>query len=309
MVVGVDVGGTKTALMLTDMATGEDLARDRFATDTSLGPTAMQATIFAAIRALVQSSGHPLDALRAVGIAMPGQVDDEHGRIIAAGNLAGWRDIPLRDIATNELRVPVFIENDAKAGALGERWRGAAKHMHNFVFLALGTGAGAGVVINGRLHRGYHNAAGEVGSFIMGRKYLGQRRDGHGNLELLVGGPAIREEARVASGKKLKTAEAFEQAEGDVRLAAVADRASDYIAMAVINIAALLDPEAIILGGGTSAAGEALIDRVRARMDRELPIRPALMRSTLGEDAQLHGAVFGAMWELDPSLALREELR
>ncbi|MDP9353796.1 MAG: hypothetical protein M3R02_00650, partial [Chloroflexota bacterium] len=77
----------------------------------------------------------------------------------------------------------------------------------------------------------------------------------------------------------------------------------------VINIAALLDPEAIVFGGGTSSAGEDLLDRVRSRVERELSVCPALLHSVLGEDAQLHGAVFGALWELDPDLALREELR
>jgi hypothetical protein len=71
----------------------------------------------------------------------------------------------------------------------------------------------------------------------------------------------------------------------------------------------LLDPQAIIFGGGTASAGADLIDRVRVRVERELRVIPALMHSVLGEDAQLHGAVFGALWELDPELALREELR
>jgi glucokinase len=309
VVVGVDIGGTKVALLATDIATGEDLAHDRFATPADAGPAVMLEHLFKAVRRIVKDSGHEAGALRAIGIAAPGQVNADRGRVIAAGNLAGWRDIPLRDIALQELGVPVFVDNDANAAALGERWRGAAKQMHNFVFLALGTGVGAGLVINGRLHRGFHNAAGEVGNFIMGRRHLGRDRDGHGNLEALVGGPAIRRAARLAAGKKLKTEEAFDRADRDPKLEQIADRVADYIAITVVNIGALLDPEAIIFGGGTSAAGEPLIDRVRERLDRELPLRPALILSTLGEDAQLHGAVFGGLWQLDPDLALREELR
>lgn len=309
VVVGVDVGGSKVALLAADVCSGDDLARARFPTPADDGPTTLIERLCDAIREIVVDAGRRPDDLSAVGIAVPGLVDAEHGRVIVAGNLAGWRDIPLRDIVSNTLDVPVFVDNDANAAALGERWRGAAKHMHNFIFLALGTGVGAGLVINGRLHRGFHNAAGEAGNFIMSRKHLGRDRGGHGDLELLIGGPAIRAEARAAAGKRLKTEEAFEAAEDDKRLRKVAERAADYIAMAVINIAALLDPEAIIVGGGTSAAGEALIDRVRGRVDRELAVRPALMLSALGEDAQLHGAVFGALWQLDPNLALREELR
>lgn len=309
VVVGVDIGGTKVALLATDIATGEDLARDRFATPAEAGPSAMIGQVIEAVRRLVERAGRDAGSLRAVGLAAPGQVDAEQGRVIAAGNLAGWHDVPLRDIAAHELGVPAFVDNDANAGALGERWRGAARQMHNFVFLALGTGVGAGVVINGRIHRGFHHAAGEVGNFIMGRRYLGRRRHGHGNLELLAGGPAIRAGTRGVVGEPLKVADAFRRAEDDRRLERLADEVADYLAIAVINIAALLDPEAIIFGGGAAAAGEPLIDRVRARVDRELQARPALIRSPLGEDAQLHGAVFGALWQLDPDLALREELR
>jgi glucokinase len=205
--------------------------------------------------------------------------------------------------------LPVWIDQDANAAALGERWRGSAKNMHNFVFLALGTGIGAGVFINGRLHRGYNNSAGEVGNFIMGRQQLGKDRQGHGSLELLIGGRAIRQDARKVVRKQLSAAEAIDRADEDRRLRPVADRVVDYLAIAVINIASLLDPQAIIFGGGTASAGPDLIDRVRARVEREIRIVPALMHSILAEDAQLHGAVFGALWELDPELALREELR
>jgi len=309
VVVGVDIGGTKTALMVNDLTTGEDLAHDRFPTPSDAGSEAMIGDLKTAIRRLVEKVGRNLDDLASVGVAVPGQVDARAGRVLAAGNLRGWDDVPLRDILCRDLGVPVFVEQDANAAALGERWRGSAKEMNNFVFLALGTGIGAGVMINGRLHRGFHYAAGEVGNFILGREYLGQNREGHGNLELLVGGPEIRHEAKRVSGEEMGAADALHRAGEDKRLARIADEVADYLAIAVINMVSLLDPEAIVFGGGTSSAGEDLLNRVRSRVERELSISPALIHSVLGEDAQLHGAVFGALWELDPNLALREELR
>jgi glucokinase len=306
VVVGVDVGGTKVALMASDLTTGDELARDRFATPVDAGPEAFIDRLGTAIESLVGGTGRKM---RALGVAVPGSVDVDDGRVIVAGNLTGWKDVPLRGILSRRFDVPVWIEQDANAAALGERWRGAAREMHNFVFLALGTGVGAGVVVNGRLHRGYHNAAGEVGSFVMGRRDLGKDRGGHGDLELIIGGPTIRAEARRASRKKLSAAEAIDRADRDRRLKPVADRVADYLAIAVVNIAALLDPQAIIFGGGTASAGEDLIERVRVRVERELRMVPALMHSALGEDAQVHGAVFGALWAIDPDLALREELR
>ena len=309
VVVGVDIGGTKTALLVTDIAGGEDLAGDRYPTPADAGPTAMVAELVAAIRRLVEQADRPPEALKAVGVAMPGYVDVESGRVIRAGNLAGWQDVPLRDVLNRELGLPAYVDNDASMGALGEKWRGAAKRMNNYVFLAFGTGVGAGIMVNGRMHRGYHNAAGEVGSFLMSRRALGTERDGHGDLELRIGGPAVAELSARTVGEPLKLQGLFADARLDSRLRRLSGRLADYAAMAAINITALLDPEAIIFGGGGGATNEPLLEAVRRRVERELDICPAMMLSALGEDAQLHGAVFGALWQLDPNLAQREELR
>jgi len=309
LVVGVDIGGSKIALMATDISSGQDLGHDRFPTPAEAGPDALIADLVSAIRGIVESTGRSASDLRAVGLAVPGQVVFDAGRVITAGNLAGWRDVPLRDILCRELDVPAFVEQDANAAALGERWRGGAKEMNNFVFLALGTGAGAGIVVNGRLHRGYHNAAGEVGTFLMGRSYLGKDRGGHGNLETLIGGRTVRRVAKRLTGDDLGTGDALARGETDRRLTPLSARVADYVAMAIVAIATVLDPEAIVFGGGTAAAGDWFMEQVRERVRRELDPSPVMMPSVLGEDAQLHGAVFGALWELDPELALREELR
>ncbi len=308
-VVGVDIGGTKTALLATDVVSGENLAQSRIPTPAGEGPEALIDRLMEAIDTIAAEAGRDVADLAALGIAVPGQVDAETGRVIQAGNLTGWTDCSPRDLVRKRRDLPVWVDQDANAAVLGERWRGGAKAMHNVVFLALGTGIGAGLIVNGRLHRGYHHAAGEVGNFLMGREFLGQERDGHGNLELLIGGPAIRAVAKVATGESLSAAGALAQAEDDPRLAVLAERVADYLAIVVLNITALLDPEAIFWGGGTASAGDAFLDRVRECVARESPVVPSLLRSELGEDAQLHGAVFGALWELDPDLALREELR
>lgn len=309
IVVGVDIGGTKIALIACDMTTGDELARSTISTPDDAKPQALLDEVAEEIDTLVKQIDCKMAHIAALGVAVPGPVDFDDGRVILAGNLPGWRDVPLREILRRRFNFPVWIDQDANAAALGEHWRGSAKSMHNFVFLALGTGIGAGVFINGRLHRGFQNNAGEVGNFIMGRQHLRKDRQGHGNLELLIGGPAIRKEARKVVRKELSAAEAIDLADHDRRLKPVADRVVDYLAITVINIASLLDPQAIIFGGGTASAGLDLIDRVRTRVEREIRVVPALMHSVLAEDAQLHGAVFGALWELDPELALREELR
>lgn len=292
-VLGVDIGGTKTALTLMDVATRHAVGESRMVTETGSGPDAVLEAIHDAAAALCEEAGHDLGALAAVGFAVPGMVDDD-GHVHEAGKLSGWIDLPLRELLEKTYGVPAFVEHDANAAALAEMWCGGAVGMSDFVFLALGTGVGAGIVIGGEIHRGAHHGAGEIGDSIPSRWHL--RGDAaENNLGALIGGPAIRKAARAAVGEWLSAADTLQKAEEDDRLRALAERVTDYVALAVIQIAAVLDPEAIFLGGGTSAAGRVLLDRVQARVEPELRIQPTLHLSELGERAQLVGAAHGAL--------------
>jgi glucokinase len=299
LVLGVDIGGTKTALLAWDLATGAVLAQDVFPTPSEIGPEAMVDSLVEASDALLTGCGQERASLRGVGVAVPGLVDAEAGVVLTAGNLAGWSQVPLCDLLQAKLQIPAIIEHDANAAALGERWRGAARDLESFAFVALGTGIGVGIVLNGQLHRGAHNAAGELGDLVVGREFLGQERDGQGNLAQLIGGKALRRRAKQATGDDLSAADAITLADEDAKLAAMADEVDDYLAMAIIAISALLDPEAIIVGGGTAEAGEDLLDPVRERVAREVPAPPVIIASALGSEAQLYGAVFAALQRTD----------
>jgi predicted NBD/HSP70 family sugar kinase len=298
-VLGIDIGGTKTGLLVWDVATDSVLVQDTMPTPTKVGPEALIERVLVASHALLAGCGRDSSELCAAGVAVPGLVDPATGTVLTAGNLSGWVDVPLRDLIATRLKIPVAIEHDAAAAALGERWRGAARDLQHFAFLALGTGIGVGIVIQGQLYRGAHNAAGELGDLVVGRQFLGQPRDGQGNLAQLIGGKSLRKRAQQATGAKLSAAEALIHAEEDEELAEMADEVADYLAMAVIAIAALLDPEAIIVGGGTAEAGEDLLDPVRERVAREVAKPPILVASALGSEAQLYGAIFAALREAE----------
>jgi glucokinase len=295
VVLGVDVGGTKTALLAWDLATGAVLAQDVFPTPTEVGPVAMVACLVAASDTLLTGCGQERANLRGIGVAVPGLVDAKAGVVLTAGNLVGWSRVPLCDLLRAQLHVPVVIEHDANAAALGERWRGTAQDLENFAFVALGTGIGVGIVLNGELYRGAHHAAGELGDLVVGREYLGQDRGGQGNLAQLIGGKTLRRRAKQATGDDMSAAEVVTHADDDEELAAMADEVADYLAMAIIAIAALLDPEAIIVGGGTAEAGEDLLDPVRERVAREVSAPPLIIASAFGSEAQLYGALFSAL--------------
>ena len=295
VVVGVDIGGTKTALLAWDLTTDAVLAEDVFPTPAEIGPEAMVDRLVAAIDTLLVGCGRERTHLRGIGVAVPGLVDAEAGVVLTAGNLDDWSRVPLRDLLETQLHIPVAIEHDANAAALGERWRGAARNLENFAFVALGTGIGVGIILGGQLYHGAHHAAGELGDLVVGREFLGQERGGQGNLAQLIGGKTLRRRAKQVTGDDLSAAEVISEADNDAELAAMADEVDDYLAMAIIAIAALLDPEAIIVGGGTAEAGEDLLDPVRERVAREVPALPIIIASALGSEAQLYGAVFAAL--------------
>ena len=219
LVLGIDIGGTKTGLLVWDVASDSVLAQDTMPTPAEVGPEAMIEQILVASHALLAGCSRDSSDLRAAGVAVPGLVDPAAGIVLTAGNLSGWVDVPLRDLIATQLEVPVAIERDAAAAALGERWRGAARELQHFAFLALGTGIGVGIVIQGQLYRGAHNAAGELGDLVVGRQFLGQPRDGQGNLAQLIGRKSLRRRARQATGAKLSAAEALIYAEENDELA------------------------------------------------------------------------------------------
>ena len=228
----------------------------------------------------------------AIGVALPGMVDPATGTVASAANLEGWGSVPLAALLGGPRGAVVAVENDANAAAIGEGWLGAAKGRRHYVFVALGTGIGSGVVIDGRLHRGAHSLAGEVAYFPMKPEHV--RSPGWQHcLEGVVGGRAIDERAQAILGDGRRSADLFEAAaSGNDAARAWLTGVHEILAMALADIIALLDPELLILGGGVaSAQGEALLAPVRDLVHACLPVRVPIVLSQLGADAQVIGAV------------------
>jgi glucokinase len=228
----------------------------------------------------------------AIGVALPGIVDPSAGTVASVANLPGWADVPVAKLVAAERGIPVAVENDANAAALGEGWKGAARQLRDYVFIAHGTGFGAGVVIDGRLHRGSRYLAGEVAYFAMTPEQLRSREWEH-TLDGIVGGLAAERKARELLGDGARAADLFDAAyDGDAAAAAWLEMAQDYIAMAVCDIVALLDPQAIVFGGGVAIGqGERFIAPIRERVNARALAPARILLSELGADAQLIGAI------------------
>lgn len=295
VVAGVDIGGSHFSLALAD-GEGRFLARASSPIRGDEGPDRILAMVGDTIEtALVEQRRQQTD-LKALSVAVPGFVDPEAGVVGVAGNLAGWTNVPVAETLRRRSPVPVRVENDVNLAALGEMWRGAGRGRRHLLFVAPGTGIGAGVIIDGRLHRGAHHFAGEIGYCCPSPEYLDQDYGLLGCLETLASGPGLLRRARERLSDRLRAGatarDVFEMARaGDAEAAALCKETATLIGIAVGNVVAALDPEIVVFGGGLSREGEALLGRVREVVYRMVPVRPEIVVSALGDDAQLYGAV------------------
>ena len=308
-VAGIDLGPTRTRLALADLR-GERLADRIMPTPQRLGPQALLARIAGALRALMEETGVPPSRLVAVGAGAPGAVDRGRGLVTSAPNLQGWTQVPMRDLLEAALSAPVQVENDVNLAVLGEHWRGAARGHDTCAFVFVGTGVGAGILIGGELHRGHHYMAGEIGVMCMGPQYVDVDYGERGCFETLAGLHGLAERWPQASRQDPAgwVAGLFEAAmSGDRRARKIVDDTARLIAIAVANVAAVVDPTLIVLGGALFAQAESLVHDVRKLVERIYPSPIEIVPSALGKDAPLSGSLL--MAANDARERLRHELR
>ena len=305
LTVGIDIGGTKIAAGVVDEQ-GRILARARAATP---GRDAEQVEEKVSDMVLALREDHDIEA---VGIGAAGFVDEKRSRVNFAPNL-GWKDEPLRMAVESVVGLPVVVENDANAAAWGEYRFGAGKGRDYLVTITVGTGIGAGIILEGALYRGRWGAAAEFGHLNVDP---GGRPCGCGNRgcwEQYASGNALVREARYLASERRAEAETLldfgdgtpegvqglhvTQAarEGDPVALAAFDFVSRWLGQGMADVAAILDPECFVIGGGVSEAGELLLaSTVRAFTEsvsgKETRQLPKVVIAKLGNAAGLVGA-------------------
>lgn len=296
VVAGVDLGGTTGRLALADLD-GKIQGRSSFSTRGNESPEKIVALIHSGLIDLLDLARIPRAKWLAVGLGVPGITDVEAGVVVSAPNLSGWQNVPLRDLLQSKLQVPAIIENDVNAAAVGEHWTGSAQSVSDFVFLAIGTGIGAGIFINNQLYHGSTWAAGEVGYFAVPGAYLPRiELDKAGALESAIGGKAIERNWRKVCKQRgahahLRATEIFElAAQGDVQARKLMDTSAQVLAYAITNICLLLNTSLVVLGGSVGTS-EPLLRATREIVERNDFARPQLAISRLGPHAQLNGAI------------------
>jgi glucokinase len=306
-VLGVDIGGSNLRIALADM-NGTVLGRWSTSTKRTSSPAMVIEQIREGVTHLLEHAAVSRRSLLAVVAGAPGITDGDAGVVVATSYLKGWKDVPLRRLLESALRIPAAVENDVRMAAIGENWKGAAQGVGNFVFLAIGTGIAAGVFANGKLIHGTDWTAGEVGYMhVPGAPEEAARHGAPGSLESVIGGEGIRKQwlrsrngTSVEVARNLTATEIFERAStGDLVAKGVLNRSAKILAYAVYNISLVLNCGLFILGGGVGMSAP-LRDATQRFLEKyNEPARPKLMVSSLGQDAQLVGAIRLALSKAD----------
>lgn len=285
-VLAVDLGGTKVAAAV---VSPRGAIRDRVAelVDTS----SADAPVDQIIR-LARAAG----AVGGIGIAVPGLARPDG--TVWAPNLPGWERVPLARLVRQKLKVPVVVESDRNAAVLGEAWQGAARGRTDVIALIVGTGIGAGILSGGRILRGAHELSGCAGWLVV-TDQTNEHTSRGGALEALAAGPAV---ARLTGLRSAE--EAAEKARrGDRKAQDAFRRAGRLLGYAVANLINTLDPQAVVLTGGLTAASDLFLKDLReAVIERGQPLSAPQVEitiSTLGGDANLLGSARAALAGLE----------
>lgn len=310
-----DLGGTNLRMAVVDGA-GEVLFRNRRGTPSAGNQADVIEALHSAIAECKQELGGECE-FAAFGAAVPAIVNSREGLILRSPNLPELNDLPFAKRFSDDLGIPVVLENDANAAAVGERWKGASQGVLNSIHVTLGTGVGGGIIIDGSLVRGVDGTAGEIGHIAVEPEGVPCGCGSRGCVEQYASATAIvriakdlmREypETSLRSNLQPTPLEVYEAGvKGDRLSIEVFRLVGTYLGIALGGLVNVLNPEVIVFGGGASAGWDLFIDHLRGEIKRRAFPHPAervrLMRSELGDDAGILGAAFLASEKINTSI-------
>ncbi len=280
-ILGFDVGGTKISAVLGD-ETGNILGSIRKPTVRHLGRKRLSEDLIYMGHSLLDKYG--LKQPDMIGVIFAGLVDSERGIVLSSPNVLGLKNLPVKKILEDEFKAETYLENDATAATIAERVFGDGKDHENFVYLTLSTGIGGGAFLDGKLYRGAHGMAGEMGHMVVmsNGPVCGCGR--RGCLEAIAGGRGIarRVAENVTAVKEselyskirpsdIDAGKVFEfKKKGDMFSQLIIEETIYYLAVGLVNIIDIFDPEVIIIGGGIANAGDDLFKPLRAAVNEEM---------------------------------------
>lgn len=312
-VLGIDLGGTKLAVAVF-AETGEIISKETIALDDKQGTEVGLLITEQVKKHLFAKKG---TALQSIGVSVPGISHSKTGTVWAP-NIPGWEDYPLlQELKQVSGNIPVTIDSDRACYILGELWQGNAKGSRDAIFLSVGTGIGAGILVNGMILRGAHDIAGSIGWMALDRPYQDKyiscgcfeyHASGEGIAkvarEMLNEQQDYRGELRNKQPEKMTAHDVFKAYKRKDPVAMeVIQQCIMFWGMAVANLVSIFDPEKIIFGGGVFGPGAQLIDAIKneaVKWAQPISIKQvSLEKSGLGGDAGIYGAGFLALKNID----------
>ncbi|MCD9185912.1 MAG: ROK family protein [Pyrinomonadaceae bacterium] len=305
VVAGIDIGGTKIAVAL-QTHEGERAASRRLPTEIALGPVRILENISLAIEEMLAETS---TTLAAVGIGCPGPIDIQNGLVMSPVNLPGWDRFPIVELVENRFGVPVILDNDANAAAFGEYFHGAGREFQDMLYVTISTGIGGAIICGGQIHHGVQAGAGEIGHMIVEMDGIQCRCGTFGCLETIASGTGIarrmREMLASQNGGNAenyrhitseKVVEAVEHNDETARR--IWNETIKYLAIGIGNAITLVAPEAVVIGGGVSAAGELLLEPLRREIHKNVTMLPIekveILKASLGSESGVCGALMMA---------------
>ena len=305
VIAGIDIGGTKTAMALENLH-GERIAAQVLATQAD--PFASIEQISTAIETML---GENDAELISVGIACPSPLDIEKGLVMSPSNLLEWNHFPIVRLFEERFKIPVILENDANAAALGEYFYGAGRGYTNIFYVTVSTGIGGGIILDGEIFNGVSSGAGEIGHSIVQPDGVQCNCGSRGCVETICAGVHIarRAKEKLASGVKslmneitpdineVSAKTVVEAVRRDDELAVeIWDETCKFLAIGIANAITFLAPEAVVIGGGIAAAtGEMLFTPLRQLIPKYVSMIPAdkinILPAELGNESGVCGAL------------------
>lgn len=307
-VLGLDVGGTKIAGGVVDLA-GNILSKHTVAMNSR---EESLESLLGVINHLLAPSNRPHGRCWGIGLGVPGAVDPTQA-VIQFSPGVGWDNIDIKKVLEKEFSLPIWIENDVNGFVRGEHRYGNLQGVQNGIGVTIGTGIGVGLLLNNKVYHGQHGAAGEIGYWLLGSKGPVRRSDGYGPLEEYAAGPGIARRAQLAveareqmgsvllglaggDCSKITAELVFKAAElGDPLSETIVSDTIQLLGIMMANLASLLDVERIVVGGGVSRAGEVLLNGIGEIVKNLAPYPPEMVVSLLQEDAGILGAAAGVL--------------
>ena len=300
---GVDIGGTSVKMGLFDRA-GCVLDKWEIPTVTEDGGSAILPDVGKSILARMEEKQISREELVGIGIGAPGAVDEEGTLVSGAVNL-GWKSFNIPEALKAYINVPVRAVNDANAAAYGEMWQGGAKGYGSVVAVTLGTGVGGGIIVNGQLLTGSAGAGGEIGHMHLedeeeeacncgNRGCLEQYASATGIARLARRRLARDQQPSVLRGGHISAKTVFDAVKaGDQVAMEIAQQFGEYLGKGLACVASVVDPEACVIGGGVSKAGEVLLSYIEPPYQKyafQHCKRAKFVLAKLGNDAGIYGA-------------------